>query len=49
MKQVILDLEGNPLQGQTHGLVDKTVFHPFCFEGGRVTRFDVASPEPSDQ
>jgi ketosteroid isomerase-like protein len=40
--QTILDLEGNPLAGQTHGLKDKTVGHIFHFRDGKVARFDIA-------
>jgi ketosteroid isomerase-like protein len=39
--QTVLDLEGNPLQGQTHGLKDKTVGHVFRFREGKVARFDI--------
>jgi hypothetical protein len=39
--QTIRDLEGKLLQGQTHGLKDKTVGHVFRFKDGRVSRFDV--------
>lgn len=39
--QTIRDLDGNPRQGQTHGLKDKTVGHVFRFRGGRVERFDI--------
>jgi hypothetical protein len=35
------DLEGNPLQGQTHGLKDKTVGHVFRLREGKVARFDI--------
>jgi len=41
VKQVIHDLEGKPLQDQTHGLKDKTVEHVFHFRDGKVTRFDI--------
>ncbi|MDB5502650.1 MAG: nuclear transport factor 2 family protein [Tardiphaga sp.] len=41
VRQTIRDLEGNPLQGQTHGLKDKTVGHVFRFRGGKVARFDI--------
>ncbi|MGI3900871.1 MAG: nuclear transport factor 2 family protein [Janthinobacterium lividum] len=41
VRQSIRDLEGRPLQGQTHGLKDKTVKHLFCFRAGKVTRFDI--------
>jgi ketosteroid isomerase-like protein len=39
--QTVRDLEGNPLQGQTHGLKDKTVRHIFRLEEGKVVRFDI--------
>ena len=41
VRQSIYDLEGKPLQGQTHGLKDKTVGHVFRFRDGKVTRFDI--------
>jgi ketosteroid isomerase-like protein len=41
VKQVIRDLEGKPLQGQTHGLTDKTVGHIFRLQEGKVIRFDI--------
>jgi hypothetical protein len=39
--QTIRDLEGKPLQGQTHGLKDKTVAHVFRLREGKVARFDI--------
>jgi ketosteroid isomerase-like protein len=39
--QSIRDLDGKPLQGQTHGLKDKTVGHVFRFRDGKVSRFDI--------
>jgi ketosteroid isomerase-like protein len=39
--QSVRDLEGKPLQGQTHGLTDKTVGHVFHLRDGKVTRFDI--------
>jgi ketosteroid isomerase-like protein len=39
--QSIRDLDGNPLQGQTHGLKDKTVGHVFHLRAGKVARFDI--------
>jgi hypothetical protein len=39
--QTVRDLEGNPLQGQTHGLRDKTVGHIFRLREGKVARFDI--------
>jgi hypothetical protein len=41
VRQTIRDLEGNPLQNQTHGLRDKLVGHVFHFVGGKVARFDI--------
>lgn len=46
--QSIRDLDGNVLQGQTHGLKDKTVRHIFCFRDGLVSRFDVQDISPSE-
>ena len=40
--QTIRDLEGNPLEGQAHGLRDKTVGHVFRFAQGKVARFDIS-------
>ena len=34
VRQSVFDLDGNPLQGQTHGLRDKTVGHVFRFRDG---------------
>lgn len=39
--QTIRDLDGKPLENQSHGLTDKTVGHIFQFHGGKVTRFDI--------
>ncbi|MBB3308745.1 ketosteroid isomerase-like protein [Rhizobium sp. BK196] len=39
--QRVFDLDGRPLEGQTHGLKDKTVLHVFRMEGGRIVRFDI--------
>ena len=39
--QSVFDLEGKPLQGQAHGLKDKTVGHVFHLRGGKVVRFDI--------
>ncbi len=39
--QTIRDLDGKPLQGQTHGLEDKTVGHLFHLRDGKVARFDI--------
>lgn len=41
VRQSIRDLEGNPLEGQTHGLKDKTLGHAFRFRDGKVARFDL--------
>lgn len=40
--QTVLDLEGKPLEGQAHGLRDKTVTHVFHVVEGRIVRFDIA-------
>ena len=40
--QTVLDLDGKPLEGQTHGLKDKTVTHVFHVVEGRIVRFDIA-------
>lgn len=39
--QSVLDLNGQPLVGQIHGLKDKTVMHVFQIESDKVTRFDI--------
>jgi ketosteroid isomerase-like protein len=39
--QSVFDLNGKPLQGQTHGLKDKTVTHVFRMSGGKIARFDI--------
>ena len=39
--QTVRDLEGKPLQDQTHGLKDRTVGHLFHFREGKVVRFDL--------
>lgn len=44
VQQSVRDLEGRPLQDQTHGLQDKVVGHVFRFQGGKVTRFDIQDP-----
>ena len=41
VRQTIRDLEGKPLQAQTHGLKDKTVGHVFRLRDGKVARFDI--------
>jgi hypothetical protein len=42
VRQSVRDLHGRPLQGQTHGLTDKTVAHVFHLTDGKVRRFDIA-------
>lgn len=39
--QSVFDLNGQPLDGQTHGLEDKTVTHIFRMEGEKIVRFDI--------
>ncbi len=39
--QSVFDLDGQPLNGQTHGLKDKTVMHIFRIDSDKVTRFDI--------
>ena len=39
--QSVFNLDGRPLQGQTHGLQDKTVTHIFRIEGDKIIRFDI--------
>ena len=41
VRQSVRDLEGQPLEGQTHGLKDKTVGHVFRLRDGKVARFDI--------
>jgi hypothetical protein len=41
VRQSVRDLEGKPLQGQPHGLRDKTVGHVFRLREGKVARFDI--------
>jgi phosphoribosylformylglycinamidine (FGAM) synthase PurS component len=41
VRQSVRDLEGKPLQGQTHGLKDKMVGHVFRLREGKVARFDI--------
>jgi ketosteroid isomerase-like protein len=41
VRQSVRDLDGKPLQAQTHGLTDKTVGHVFRFRDGKVARFDI--------
>ena len=39
--QTIRDLNGQSLEGQAHGLADKTVGHVFRLRDGQVARFDI--------
>ena len=39
--QSVFDLDGRPLEGQSHGLKDKTVTHIFRIEGDKIVRFDI--------
>ncbi|TBG66516.1 nuclear transport factor 2 family protein [Rhizobium leguminosarum] len=39
--QSVFDLDGRPLEGQSHGLKDKTVTHIFRMEGDKIVRFDI--------
>jgi hypothetical protein len=39
--QSVFDLNGQPLDGHTHGLKDKTVTHIFRMEGDKIIRFDI--------
>ncbi|RXT28228.1 ketosteroid isomerase [Rhizobium leguminosarum] len=39
--QSVFDLDGRPLEGQNHGLKDKTVTHIFRMQGDRIVRFDI--------
>ena len=41
VRQSVRDLGGKPLEGQTHGLKDKTVGHVFRLREGKVARFDI--------
>ena len=41
VRQSVRDLEGRPLQGQTHELKDKTVEHMFRLLEGTGARFDI--------
>lgn len=42
VRQTIRDLDGRPLDGQSHGLHDRTVAHVFHFHAGKVIRFEIA-------
>ncbi|MBY3037315.1 nuclear transport factor 2 family protein [Rhizobium laguerreae] len=39
--QSVFDVNGQPLEGQTHGLKDKAVTHIFRMEDGKIVRFDI--------
>ncbi|QKK31785.1 nuclear transport factor 2 family protein [Rhizobium indicum] len=39
--QSVFDLDGRPLEGQSHGLKDKTVTHIFRIEDDKIVRFDI--------
>ncbi|MBB4114529.1 MULTISPECIES: nuclear transport factor 2 family protein [Rhizobium] len=39
--QSVFDLDGRPLEGQSHGLKDKTVTHIFRIEADKIIRFDI--------
>ena len=41
VRQSVRDLQGKKLEGQTHGLKDKTVGHVFRLRQGKVARFDI--------
>jgi len=41
VRQSVRDLQGRPLQDQTHGLKDHTVRHVFHLRNGQVSRFDI--------
>lgn len=41
VRQAVRDLAGKPLQGQTHGLHDRTVGHVFHLRDGKVASFDI--------
>ncbi|MBB3997282.1 nuclear transport factor 2 family protein [Aureimonas pseudogalii] len=41
VRQTVLNLDGTPLEGQTHGLRDKTVAHVFRMQDGKINRFDI--------
>jgi ketosteroid isomerase-like protein len=41
VRQSVRGLDGQPLQGQSHGLHDRLVGHVFRIDGGKVTRFDI--------
>ena len=39
--QTVRDLQGRPVQGQTHSLRDRRVGHVFQFHESKVSRFDI--------
>ncbi|CAN7155723.1 nuclear transport factor 2 family protein [Rhizobium leguminosarum] len=39
--QSVFDLDGRPLESQSHGLKDKTVTHIFRMQGDKIVRFDI--------
>ena len=41
VRQSVRDLDGKALEGQAHGLKDKTVGHVFRLRNGKVTHFDI--------
>jgi ketosteroid isomerase-like protein len=41
VRQTVLNLDGTPLEGQTHGLRDKTAAHVFRMQDGKITHFDI--------
>jgi hypothetical protein len=48
VRQSVRDLQGRPLQDQTHGLRDKAVGHVFHLENSKVSRFDIQdAPDPN--
>jgi ketosteroid isomerase-like protein len=50
VQQSVFDLDGKPLQEQTHGLQDKLVGHRFRFHDGKVIRFDIQeTPQLDDR
>lgn len=43
--QRVFDLDGRPLEGQDHGLKDRTVRHVFRMDGGKIVRFDIGDAD----
>jgi ketosteroid isomerase-like protein len=39
--QSVFNLDGRPLENQSHGLKDKTVTHIFRMQGDKIVRFDI--------